>query len=101
MSENQEQELQVMVWYPENQYDEIKELCADTHLLPPTYEAWLKMAEEMVKKVENSGDLVAKVTLDKDIFVAWCKEKGKTMDAEARTLFAIEAIQKQQFLNSM
>lgn len=90
-----------MVWYQQDQYEGLKQRCTDSHLLPPTYAAWLKRAEKMVRQVEDAGGQVAKVTIDTDLFVAWCKAKQRVMDAESRTLFAIEAIQKQQFLNTM
>ena len=96
-----EPELQVMVWYREKDWKKLKKLFSDSHLLPPKYKTWLKMAEKAVKDIEASGDLVAKVTIDTEIFPKWCREKGCQMDAEARTTFAIETIQKQQFLNNM
>jgi len=96
-----QQELQVMVWYKKEDWESLKGLFSDAHLLPENYETWLQMAESKAKEVEHSGDLVAKVTIDTTHFPSWCKEKGRAMDAEARTTFAIETIQKQQFLNSM
>jgi hypothetical protein len=96
-----QQELQVMVWYRKEDWDSLRELFSDAHLLPENYDRWQQMAESKVREVEQSGDLVAKVTIDTNHFPAWCREKGCAMDSEARTSFAIETIQKQQFLNNM
>ena len=98
---SKEPELQVMVWYNEEDWETCKSLFNDGHLLPQHYQEWRDRAEKMMKDVEASGDLVAKVTIDTVLFPAWCKETGRKMDAESRTTFAIEAVQKQQFLNNM
>ena len=98
---SREPELQVMVWYNEADWETYKSLFDDAHLLPAKYKDWVARAEEKIKEVEASGDLVAKVTIDTVLFPAWCKENGRKMDAESRTTFAIEAVQKQQFLNNM
>lgn len=96
-----EPELQVMVWYNEADWPTYQSLFDDAHLLPGTYKQWHERAEKMVKEIESSGNLVAKVTIDTVLFPAWCKENNKKLDAESRTTFAIEAVQKQQFLNNM
>ena len=96
-----EPELQVMVWYREEDWESHKALFDDAQLLPENYNEWRKRAEEKIRAVECSGDLVVKVTIDTVLFPAWCKENGRKMDAESRTTFAIEAVQKQQFLSTM
>ncbi|MEN8199752.1 MAG: hypothetical protein ABFR63_06720 [Thermodesulfobacteriota bacterium] len=89
--------IQAMVWYKEEDWDRLLELFTDGHLLPPNYQEWLKRAEEMVKKVEASGDIVMKVFIDPETFPLWCRKKGKEMDMHARTELAIEVATKQSF----
>ena len=96
-----EKELQVMVWYREEDWESHKSLFDDAQLLPENFNEWHRRAEEKVREVEASGDLVVKVTIDTVLFPAWCKENGRKLDAESRTTFAIEAVQKQHFLSSM
>lgn len=96
-----EPELQVMVWYNKEDWENCLSLFDDAQLLPKNYNEWHKRANAMVSEVEASGDLVVKVTIDTVLFPAWCKEKGRKMDADSRTTFAIEAVQRQQFLNNM
>lgn len=100
-SQDHEPELQVMTWYNKADWITLKELFTDAQQLPPTYDDWLQKAEATIKEIESNGDLIVKVTIDTVLFPAWCKEKNRPMDAEARTTFAIEAVQKQQFLNNM
>lgn len=96
-----EPELQVMVWYKEEDWESCRSLFDDAQLLPKTYNEWHKRAKAKASEVEASGDLVVKVTIDTVLFPAWCKENGRKMDAESRTTFAIEAVQRQQLLNNM
>ena len=99
--ENREPELQVMTWYNKEDWNDLKKLFSDAHLLPPSYEEWLKMAEKAKKQAEKQGDIVVKVTIDTVLFPVWCRENKRPTDAESRTTFAIEAVKKQQFLNNM
>ncbi len=96
-SKNQAPSIQAMVWYKEEDWDTLMKLFTDSHLLPQSYADWLPRAEEMVKKVEGSGDVVMKVYIDPETFPAWCKEKGKEMDMHARTELAIEVATQQSF----
>ncbi len=89
--------LQAMVWYKEEDWNTLMELFSDSHLLPKSYADWLQRAEEMAKQVEGSGDLVMKVFIDPETFPAWCKEKGKDMDSNARAELAIEVATQQSF----
>ncbi len=95
---NQGPTLQAMVWYKEEDWDILMDLFPDRHLLPPTYADWLGRAEDMVKKVEGSGDVVMKVFIDPETFPAWCKEQGKEMNSEARAELAIQVAQQKSFV---
>jgi len=81
---SREPELQVMVWYNEEDWQTYKSLFIDGHLLPKQYQEWRDRAEKMMKDIEASGDLVAKVTIDTVLFPAWGKETGRKMDADSR-----------------
>ncbi len=89
--------IQAMVWYREEEWETLRKLFTDSHLLPATYKNWLQRAEEMVTKVEATGDIVVKVFIDPVTFPAWCKEKGREMDSNARADLAIEVATMQSF----
>lgn len=89
--------IQAMVWYREEDWEPLKKLFVDAHLLPKTYGDWLKRAEEMKAKVQADGDVVIKVFIDPETFPAWCEKKGLVMDAAARSQLAIEMAQAQSF----
>ena len=96
-----EPELQVISWYERNDWTQLKTMLTDADLLPESYDDWLRLAESAINELENQNIIVVKVTIDTVLFPAWCKERKKSPDAEARTLFAIETVQKQQFINNM
>ncbi len=96
-TENQAPGIQAMVWYKEENWDTLMGLFSDRHLLPPAYADWLTLAEEMVQKVESTGDVVVKVFIDPETFPAWCKEQGREMNSDARAELAIQVVQEQSF----
>ncbi|PIE65214.1 MAG: hypothetical protein CSA26_05035 [Desulfobacterales bacterium] len=99
--EKREPELQVMTWYNKEDWDQLKTLFSDGHLLPSSHESWLQMAEKAKKSAEEEGDIVVTVTIDTVLFPDWCHEHNRPTDAESRTAFAIETVKKQQFLNTV
>ncbi len=87
--------IQAMVWYKEEDWNALLTLFTDAHLLPKTYADWLKRAEDKADAVQKSGNTVVKVFIDPVTFPEWCKQKGKELDAEARTQLALEVATKQ------
>ena len=63
-NKNQAPGIQAMVWYKKEDWETLMGLFSDSDLLPPNYTAWLIRAEEMVQKVESTGDIVVKVFID-------------------------------------
>ncbi len=93
--------IQAMVWYKEEDWEKLRNIFDDVHLLPKTYKDWLEKAEEAAGKIQKSGDTVMKVFIDPVTFPEWCAQKGKKTDAEARTELAIEVATKQAFTTGM
>lgn len=80
-----------IAWYKREQYARILEVMVDTHLLPPTYNAWLKAAEKGVKSLQRQGHRPVRAYLDPDAFVSWCGALNIKPDADARMRFANDA----------
>lgn len=89
--------IQAMVWYKEEDWQQLKEMFVDGEKLPESYEAWLARAEEMKEQAQAAGDAVIKVYIDPETFPEWCEKKGVAMDAEARSRLAIEVAQAHSF----
>lgn len=96
-SEKKAPTIQAMVWYKEEDWEQLHAMFTDSHLLPQSYDDWLERAEKMVEQVEAAGDVVIKVFIDPETFPLWCKKKGREMDMNARTDLAIEVATKQRF----
>ncbi len=89
--------LQALVWYKEEQYDELLKMFDDAELLPQTYQHWLARAEAKKAEVEAGGDQVIKVFIDPETFPEWCQKRKLPMDANSRSQLAIEVAQARSF----
>ncbi len=89
--------IQALVWYKEDHWDTLKEMFADGHMLPLSYQDWLTRAEAMKTEIETAGDAVIKVFIDPETFPEWCEQKGLPLNSEARSQLAIEVAQAQSF----
>jgi len=89
--------IQALVWYKEEEWDELMDMFPDRHVMPATYNDWLVRAEELLKKIQAGEDIAVKVFIDPVTFPEWCKKKGRALDAAARTEMAIEVATKQSF----
>lgn len=89
--------IQAMVWYKEEHYERLLSLFDDKHLLPLTFRHWLARAEEKKSEVEALGNQVIKVFIDPETFPEWCKNKNLPLDANSRSLLAIEVAKAQSF----
>ena len=89
--------IQAMVWYREEDWDQLIGIFSDAHLLPTTFNEWLDKANQNLLVAEKSGDMVVKVFIDPEEFRNWCIKHDRKTDAESRTQFAIEKVTKQQF----
>ncbi len=86
-----------MVWYKQEDWKQLRRILPDSYLLPKKYKDWLARAEEKERQVRDSGSVVIKVFIDPITFPAWCRKKGREMDAESRTMMAIEVATTRQF----
>ncbi|MCK9174039.1 MAG: hypothetical protein M0O96_01995 [Desulforhopalus sp.] len=85
--------IKAIVWYREEEYPALLEFLSDSHLLPPTWQSWHERAEAKRQEVEAAGDQVLKVFIDLSTFPEWCRTRGISPDAEARSQLAIEVAQ--------
>ncbi len=79
-------------WINEDDYPALRELFADGHKLPPTWAAWLKMAEEMERGLKAYGHVVMRVRIDPNTFADWCAAHGTSPGAEGRKKFVADAV---------
>lgn len=84
-----------IVWYKEDQYDELRKLFKDGDDLPPTFSAWLARAGQDIEDAGRKGLTVKKVIVDLVEFPAWCRATGHDVDNKGRTAYIGEIIARE------
>ena len=77
-----------IVWYRLESYDAARGIMEDKDQLPSTYSAWRISAEQGEKMLRRLGRTTTRAYIDPADFIAWCKDRGLKVDAEARHHFA-------------
>ena len=78
-------------WYERDDYPRILQVMADAEKLPRTFDEWQKLAERTERETQAKGVRVVRAVIKSDDFVAWCRERGLKVDAQARMRFGNEA----------
>jgi hypothetical protein len=79
-------------WVKEADYPALLKLSEDGHKMPPTWNEWLKMAEEMERGLKAYGHPVMRVHIDPDTFADWCTAHGTNTGREGRKRFVAAAV---------
>jgi hypothetical protein len=80
-------------WYRQADFQRLRALFTDSHLLHETYDEWLQAAGVLQQRMEQQGLRVIRVDLDPDAFQGWCQQHGRSADAKARMDFASSLMQ--------
>lgn len=80
-------------WYPPEHYEALRASLADGVKLPAGYETWRIATEQMEREVRRSGVEVVRVSIEPDVFSAWCERAGLAQDASARARYAAAALE--------
>jgi hypothetical protein len=79
-------------WIREDDYAPLLKIFDDASKMPPTWQEWLKMAEEMERGLKAYGHPVMRVTIDLNTFPDWCAAHGVSPGREGRKRFVAEAV---------
>jgi hypothetical protein len=74
--------------YERDQWARAREVAADPSVLEETYEEWVAIAERAIRTLKAAGESVARVSVNAEELVEWCKEQKRPMDRQARAEFA-------------
>lgn len=77
------------LWYSPEQYDEVKSMMDDAHLLPDAYRFWKEGAEQREEQARSGGAFVIRVPFDPAEFRSFCAYFGFPLNAESRVKLAI------------
>lgn len=77
-----------MVLYEAQDFERIKAIMEDGHVLHRTYAEWQRDAEMGEQRMRRDGVRVYRAIIKPDAFAAWCKARGLKINAKSRNDFA-------------
>lgn len=80
-------------WYLPQEWTLLKAFAADSDKLDATYEDWLANAEKMLSSLRSEGFRAVRVQVRVGELMAWCEQRKKAMNGEARSAFVLEKVQ--------
>jgi hypothetical protein len=86
-----------IAWFRPEQWSRLLEISEDRADLEETFAEWEGLAEEKLRGLRAQGLAVEKVTIDVEEFLAWCKSRGLSVDASARSQYVAEVLRKRDF----
>jgi hypothetical protein len=79
-------------WIKEQDYPALLDIFDDGDKMPPTWNEWRKMAEEMERGLTAYGHAVLRVHIDPRTFPDWCAAHATTPGGEGRKKFVAAAV---------
>jgi hypothetical protein len=83
-----------VAWYRADQWQRLRSLAADAHVLHDTYTEWEASALERLADFHAGGVPIQPVLIDIDELAQWCREHNRPLDTQARSAFAAEKVQE-------
>jgi hypothetical protein len=84
------QQVIVLAWYSEEQWNLLKRRAADAHLLDETYEEWLEEMNRLERRLKQEGNAMVKCFVDIGELEQWCQKENVPLDGKARSQYAAE-----------
>ena len=78
-----------IAWFSRDQWQRLSELVDDRDELDDTFEQWERNALAALYRLESQGYSVRKVMVDVEMFVAWCRGRGRRIDSAARAEYVV------------
>ena len=82
-----------LAWYFPSQWQQLREVSADSEHLEKTYPEWLAAFEEAFQKLSAAGIAVVKVPVDIEALIGWCRERSLPIDSKARAQYVSERLE--------
>jgi hypothetical protein len=86
-------------WFHRKNYEKLLNIFTDCHLMPKTYDEWLKFAEEGIDRLSCDGFTIEIVYIDPKTFPSWCRVNRLDLDGKARIAFADDYVARKYFKN--
>ena len=79
-------------WIKEQDYPALLKIFDDGNKMPRTWKEWLKIAEEMERRLKAYGHVVMRVHIDPNTFPDWCAAHSTSPGGEGRKRFVAVAV---------
>jgi hypothetical protein len=74
-------------WYSEEEWNRLRQMATDVDDLDPSYQDWLRQADDALAEMVSNGVIVRKVALDVRAASEWCAREGRAFDSAGRAAF--------------
>ena len=82
-----------IAWFTREQWQRLTEIADDRNELDETFEQWERNALSALYTLHSQGRSIRKVMVDVETLVAWCRGRGRRVDAAARADYVIALIE--------
>lgn len=83
-------------WYEPEEWVKLKHIASDAEALDDSFKDWKSNANRAISGIRMQGHEITKISIKVDELVAWCKKNNSDNNAEARSRFAINKLQKRK-----
>jgi hypothetical protein len=83
-----------VAWFRPEQWSRLLEISEDRKDLEETFAEWESLAEEKLRDLRAQGLDAEKITMDVEELLVWCKSRGLSVNASARSQYAAERLRK-------
>ena len=84
-----------IAWYRPEQYGLLRALSADTDSMANTYEEWLAGVTKTMDDLRQRGIVARKVDVEVGELAAWCQQRGRPLDGDARASYVVENVKSE------
>jgi hypothetical protein len=82
-----------LAWYSREAWERLRQVAEDREALDDTYEDWERQALSVLRDLESVGRQIRKVPIDTDALIAWCRERNRRIDIDARAEYVSYLLQ--------
>jgi hypothetical protein len=83
-----------IAWFRPEQWSRLLEISEDRKDLEETFAEWESLAEEKLRDLRAQGLDAEKITIDVEELLVWCKSRGLSVNASARSQYVAERLRK-------
>ena len=84
-----------IAWYSPEQYGLLRALATDADSMANTYEEWLAGVTKTMDDLRQRGIVTRRVDVEIRELAAWCQQRGRPLDGEARSTYVAENLKSE------